>query len=759
MRLALYLALVVFLSACAAEAQHAPPQTTATQPDTLHSPRPLVMMNLAAHPDDEDGTTMAYYRHAKNAIVHSVVFTRGEGGQNEIGPELYEALGAIRSDETERAARHLGTQVHFLNFYDFGYSKMADEAFEKWGGRDFVTARLVYLIRRLKPDVLFTNHDTLTTGPNRQHGQHQAVGIAGYDAFALAADPTYHPEQLEEAGVDLWQPKRLFLRHWRSSASDDVQVPVGETIVPQNVSAAVMAANALGEHASQGMDMFAQRIRGLEKMGFELIRSATAAALDSTDLAGNLPPNPDAEPDLTYLIDSGRIPALPADAFSLSDSVAVAGQRVRLSWDATRLPAPDLRLTFSGVMDTTLHLDPATPDVATLTIPTDAVPTVPRKVYQYEHFTNHPPVVYAAYQNDALVAAGYLPLELAPALHVEAGADEMRLRPGTNRLPVEARVFDPAAQNLSLNVAVSRNANRNVVWQEQMPLRFGEDGLVKDTLALNLPATLADGDYTLTLTGLAQPATHQPTPARDQVAGRVFDVSVAEGLKVGVIESYDNTLEQALQELGVAYVMLDSLALAAGSFDDLHTILVDIRAYLIRNDLRTYNDKLLAWVNDGGHLIVNYQKTFEWNTNYPDPFDDSRQNPGDFAPHEIVLGRDRVTREDAQVEIQLPQHPLFHQPNEIGPAAWTDWVQERGLYFPSTWDDAYDELFCMHDPGEEPLCGSTLLASYGNGTYLYTALVWYRQLKVYHPGAYALFANLISLPLTDDRTASLANEP
>ena len=108
--------------------------------------RPLVVMNLAAHPDDEDGRTLTYYRHAKDAATYSVIFTRGEGGQNEIGPELYEALGAIRTEETERAARRLGTQVYFLNFEDFGYSKHAAEAFERWGGRDAVTARLVYLI-------------------------------------------------------------------------------------------------------------------------------------------------------------------------------------------------------------------------------------------------------------------------------------------------------------------------------------------------------------------------------------------------------------------------------------------------------------------------------------------------------------------------------------------------------------------------------------------------------------------------------------
>ncbi|HIL58008.1 MAG TPA: PIG-L family deacetylase, partial [Rhodothermales bacterium] len=217
----LLLALVLLVSAPLAA------QPAASEVDT---PRPLVVMNLAAHPDDEDGLTLAYYRGNRDAVAYSVIYTRGDGGQNEAGPELYERLGAIRSRETEAAGRTLGTQVFFLNHYDFGFSKHAREAFAEWGvpqqsfweprpseldaeaGRDLVTARLVYLYRALKPDVVFTNHDTVTVGANRQHGHHQAVGVSAYDAFALAADPTYHPEQLADEGVDLWQPKRLFLR-------------------------------------------------------------------------------------------------------------------------------------------------------------------------------------------------------------------------------------------------------------------------------------------------------------------------------------------------------------------------------------------------------------------------------------------------------------------------------------------------------------------------------------------------------------------
>ncbi len=719
----------------------------------------LVVMNLAAHPDDEDGATMTYYRYAKDAVVYSVIFTRGEGGQNQIGPELYEALGAIRTHETEAAARDLGTQVYFLNFKDFGYSKIAHEAFEKWGGRDHVTARLVYLIRKLKPDVLLTNHDTVTVGPRRQHGHHQAVGRAGYDAFALAADASYHPEQLDEQGVDLWQPKRLFLRHFRrqQGQSYDVAVPVGDLYEPAGQSYAANAADALGHHASQGMDMFARRLRGLTHNHFSLLRAATDAPLADDDLAANLPPNAAARPDISYLIDAGRIDALPS--VSLSDEVAVPGQRVRLRWDAAAFPDQRLRWEFHGAIDTTLYLADATPGVATLLVSPEATPTLPKKVYQYERFTSHPPVVYAAYRagTDDLVAAGYLPLEVAPPLYVEAATDVMRLRSGPNRLPVQAQVFDTAAERLTLNVALSRDADQTVIVQQQVPLAFDQAGRAVDTLTLMLPTPLPAGDYTISLTGLAKPATYEPVPAQVQLAGRVFDVAAPAGLQVGVVESYDNTLEQALQELGVGYVLLDSLALARAAFDGLHTIVIDIRSYLIRQDLRLHNDKLLAWVNDGGHLIVNYQKTFEWNEQYPDPFDPSRNNPGTFAPYPIVLSHDRVTREDAAVAVQQPDHLLMHQPNTIMPEAWEGWVQERGLYFPRSWDDAYEELFCMNDPGEQPLCGSTLLARYGEGTYLYSALVWYRQLKVYHPGAYALFANMISLPLVDGRNSASSN--
>jgi hypothetical protein len=218
------------------------------------------------------------------------------------------------------------------------------------------------------------------------------------------------------------------------------------------------------------------------------------------------------------------------------------------------------------------------------------------------------------------------------------------------------------------------------------------------------------------------------------------------------VRSYDLTTENALRAMGADVVPLDSADLAAGRFDGLHTIVVDIRAYLVRPDLRAHNDRLLDWVRGGGHLLVTYQKTFEWNAGAADPTQPEGAgavNP-DFAPYPLVLGRDRVVREDAPVTLLAPDHPIFDAPNETTAADWNGWVQERGLYFPEEYAPEYRELLEMHDPGEPPLRGALLLAEVGVGTYVYSPLVWYRQLEALNPGAWRLFANMVSLPLVGE---------
>src|SRR5436190_24063366 len=167
---------------------------------------PFTVLCVAAHPDDEDGSTLTVMRRKYGAHTVSLFSTFGEGGQNAVGPELYEELGAIRARETMAAAEIQGSEPHFLGLKDFGFSKSRDEAFKFWGHEEAL-GRMVLQIRKLRPDVIITNHSTTSN----DHGQHQATALMVVEAFDAAADPNKFPEQLRD-GVTTWQVQRLFVR-------------------------------------------------------------------------------------------------------------------------------------------------------------------------------------------------------------------------------------------------------------------------------------------------------------------------------------------------------------------------------------------------------------------------------------------------------------------------------------------------------------------------------------------------------------------
>src|SRR6266576_5849786 len=149
---------------------------------------PWTVMCVAAHPDDEDGSTLTVLRRKYGVHTVSLFSTYGEGGQNAVGPELYEELGVIRAHETMAAAKIQGSEPHFLGLKDFGYSKSADEAFRVWGHHEALR-RMVLQIRKLRPDVIITNHSVT----NNDHGQHQATALMVVEAFDIAADPKRFP--------------------------------------------------------------------------------------------------------------------------------------------------------------------------------------------------------------------------------------------------------------------------------------------------------------------------------------------------------------------------------------------------------------------------------------------------------------------------------------------------------------------------------------------------------------------------------------
>src|ERR1700716_3929127 len=163
-----------------------------------------ISMHTTAHPDDEDNGLLVMLDRGQGYRTALATATRGNGGQNEIGPEIFEALGVLRTGELAAVHRFDSAEQYFTRAVDFGYSFSIEETFEKWG-KDEITADFVRLIRTIRPDVITTLPPTGNAGG--QH--HMASAVITREAYALAGDPTKYPEQIKE-GLRPWRPKKLY---------------------------------------------------------------------------------------------------------------------------------------------------------------------------------------------------------------------------------------------------------------------------------------------------------------------------------------------------------------------------------------------------------------------------------------------------------------------------------------------------------------------------------------------------------------------
>jgi LmbE family N-acetylglucosaminyl deacetylase len=213
---------------------------------------------------------------------------------------------------------------------------------------------------------------------------------------------------------------------------------------------------------------------------------------------------------------------------------------------------------------------------------------------------------------------------------------------------------------------------------------------------------------------------------------KAVDVKMSPQSKIGYIMGVGDAVPEALDQLGLKPQMLGTVDLATGNLNSFDTIFVGIRASAVRQDYKTYNHRLLDYVNNGGNLVVEYQT---------EEFDDIS-----YGPYPLHMGRgsERVSEEDAKVTILDPANPLFSTPNKITGADFEGWVEERGSKFLSKWDPQYKPLLESRDHGQEPQRGGMLQAHYGKGTFTFLAYSLYRQLPAGVPGAYRLLANLAS---------------
>lgn len=227
--------------------------------------------------------------------------------------------------------------------------------------------------------------------------------------------------------------------------------------------------------------------------------------------------------------------------------------------------------------------------------------------------------------------------------------------------------------------------------------------------------------------------TLQP-PAR----ARLVSLDVAtRGKHVGYLPGAGDDTAEALQQLGYQVTTLTGADLTPEKLKGLDAVVIGVRAYNERKDLKAALPGLFAYTEAGGTVIAQYNRPNGLAADPLGPYALSIQGPAPAL---------RVTDERAPVTFLAPDHPVLNTPNKIGPADFEGWVQERGAYFPSSWDrERYTPVLAMGDPGEKPLESSVLVAKHGQGYFVYTGVAFFRQLPAGVPGAYRLFANLVSL--------------
>jgi hypothetical protein len=211
-----------------------------------------------------------------------------------------------------------------------------------------------------------------------------------------------------------------------------------------------------------------------------------------------------------------------------------------------------------------------------------------------------------------------------------------------------------------------------------------------------------------------------------------FDLQKAK-TNIGYILGPGDEVPAALRQVGYQVTILEDESLRNEPLDRFDAVVVGVRAYNVNRRLPFYHRKLMDYIAGGGTLVVQYNTSNRLST-----------APQEIGPYPFEISQERVTDENAAVTFEIPNHPVLRQPNQLGTADFAGWIQERGLYFAGKWNERYEAVLSMHDPGEPPRKGSLLATRYGKGAFVYTGLAFFRQLPAGVPGAYRLFANLIA---------------
>ena len=663
---------------------------------------PPRVLYITAHPDDEDGGVLAWLARGRGADVTLLSLTRGESGANVITGDFFDRLGALRTLELLKATEVYGVKARFTSFADFGFSKNVDETWRNWDRRA-LGAEVVRAIQEIKPHVVISR---FTGTPRDGHGQHQAAGQVAREAY--------------EAG-GAWKPQRFY-----AGVSGTVPAPYDEIGIrgyrwhrSQGVgTAGGRRASAAAPDYLEGIDVTDTQASTVPAIPIEIsAQPAVASPGDVATVTSEIRP-------VEGLEILGRDIAAPPGWKVNGDRITVPENARSTSAHWNRESPSELRYRYEP------------PEWYSLPLPPSPVTLRVRYRYRGTDGSIERPVplqIGPAIAVEFTSRAGVLPLNRSDySVEVEVRNVAGGVREGSVELNAPAGwTIDPPKARFSL-----------AKQGETAPIRF----LVKaGSGEADLTATAESGGKRYTAE--FHPVTYRDLDtvyleraARHQV--RRVDVQVASGVRAAYVMGSGDDVPAAIRQLGARVDLLDDQALASGDLSRYKIILLGIRAYAVREALKTNNGRLLEYVRNGGVLVVQYN-TQEFDHNF-----------GPY-PYSQTMRAEEVSEENSPVEILAPDDPVFQWPNKVSVKDFDGWFEQRGSKFFTTWDQRYRSLIETHDTGQAPQKGIWLSARYGKGLWMYCALAWYRQLPFAVPGAYRIFANILSLGAAPKRQVAI----
>ena len=835
---------------------------------------------VGAHPDDEDTFLIAWLARGRQVETAYLALTRGDGGQNIIGNELGEALGAIRTEELLAARRLDGGHQYFTRAFDFGFSKTAEETYKHWD-HDSLLADVVTVIRAYRPQVIVA---IFSGTPADGHGHHQVSGQLAREAFDLAGDTLKFPVAKYGAA---WTPAKFYRNARFGRGPRTMTMNVGEYDPVLGRSYAEIAGESRSQHRSQGQGT--QQPKGVSVTGVtrevSRVNDATPAAEEKTlfdgvdttfahlvneapdsvrtalRAVGQMADSVRANADLrhpegvlkplaratellqravkvrscgfagTGFLRAGvaRLAPCTAAEADVDATLAVMERRfesavLAASGVAIEATAERELLAFGDSMPVTLTVynrgsgpvtvsnvrysgAPPRGGPLPIVVDPDSTGRTQRSVIGLvdkrpwwiggrvgDMFPAHrapadglarvstagipPDVPAVSLPEDSRretdvsltlgVAGATVDLALGPIVYKYIDRVLGEVRHPAGGAPPVTLAFDeglewvqagkPIDRLLRLTIKSYAQGPRTLSFAlvsppgvkiDSLPASLTLGAMEERELYLRMRGTLPKGRYEFGL--IAQTETgksYEGITTVDYAHIRpinlyrssafyieAVDITIPTTLSVVYVRGVGDGVATSLRQLGIPTAVLSPEELAVADLSRFSTLVIGPRAYEAHKELVTYNNRILDFAKKGGTVVVQYGQT-------------EMTRPG-IMPYPIGLTSPaaRVTDENAPVTVLDPRSKVIAGPNKIGADDWKEWVQERGLYMPTTIDPHYATPLEMHDPNEPENKGAVLVTPLGKGTYVYTTLSLLRQIPGGIDGGARLFVNLLSVGL------------